>query len=121
MTGILDGYRTQRVDSLLSQQLLSTVIDGSGTYEKLIANDRSFIWVQKFIFAARCSVFAVLTIIKVVGDHNDMDCTFTELNQFVKFMYTGELEGLVNHGLMQLAITYQIKNLEVWKTFLTSI
>jgi len=111
MTGISDSYRTCRVDGLLSQQLLSTVIERNGTDFKLVSNDRRFTQVHKFILAARSPIFAAL-FGKQVGDHHDMDCTFTDLNQFVKFIYTGELEGLVNPGLMQLAITYQIKTLE---------
>ena len=34
------------------------------------------------------------------------------MNQFIKFIYTGELEGPVSHGLVQLAVKYQIKTLE---------
>ena len=41
-----------------------------------------------------------------------MDCTSEEMQQFIKFMYTGELEGLASHELMQLAAKYEIKTLE---------
>ncbi len=34
------------------------------------------------------------------------------MSRFIKFIYKGELSGLINHALMQLAAKYQIKTLE---------
>ena len=44
--------------------------------------------------------------------HLALDCTVNEMKQLIKFIYAGELEGLVSQELMQLAVKYQIKTLE---------
>lgn len=95
---------------------MSIVIDGDRSHQssadfKLISKDGSFIQVQKFILAARSPVFAALFTEEVEPNHV-MDLTFSEMNQFVKFIYTGELEGLFTYGLLQSAIAYKMKTLE---------
>lgn len=42
-----------------------------------------------------------------------MDCTADELKQFIKFIYTGELEGLISNELMELAVTYKVDTLKI--------
>ncbi len=111
LIGISENYRSYQIDGLLSQQLQSFVVNQVGTDFKLITKDKKAVNVHKFILAARSSVFA--TIFKEPGNTFDvMDCKMDELKQFVKFIYTGELEGLVNDGLMKLATKYKVTTLE---------
>ena len=44
--------------------------------------------------------------------YHAMDCTADELEQFIKFIYTGKLEGFVSYALMHLAAKYEIKTLK---------
>jgi len=114
LTGIGDNYRVQQMDSLLSQQLwISTENQENRAYFKLIANDGKSFPVHKWILAARSPVFAALfsSNEEIESIHLAVDCNVDEIKQFVHFMYTGELEGLASHTLMQLAVKYEIKTL----------
>ncbi len=86
-----------------------------GTDFKLIANDGKTFPVHKFILAARSTVFAVLfkedQDFNTISSFNIMDSKGDELEQFIRFIYSGELEGTVDHALMKLAEKYQIKTL----------
>ncbi len=115
LTGIVDNYRVHQVDGLLSQQLWFSVTDQpNGADFKLIASDGTFLPVHKWMLAARSPIFAALFSSNepVTTLHLSVDCTVNEMSQFIKFIYTGELEGLVSHTLLQLAVKYQIKTLE---------
>jgi len=62
--------------------------------------------------AARSPVFAAL-----LGEDEHkllhyIDCSLDELNQFIKFIYTGEFEEPVNGETTRLAVQYQVKNLQ---------
>jgi len=116
LDGIVENYRVHQMDGLLSPQLLPSVLDqlNNETDFRLIASDGNSFPVLKWMLAARSTVFATL-----FGDeenieslHLAVDCTGNEMKQFIKFIYTGELEGLVTQELMQLAVKYRIKTLE---------
>jgi len=114
--GITENYRINRIDGLLNRQLWSTFTNQDGTNFKLIAaNSGKKCNVHKYILATRSPVFAALFSneeSKLKNQHAVLNCNEDEMNQFIKFLYTGELEGPVSHGLMQLAVKYQIKTLE---------
>jgi len=114
-TGIVDNYQVQQIDGLLSDQLWLSVteqLDGEGF--KLIASDESYLPVHKWMLAARSPVFAALFSSEedIQSLHLIINCNAEEMSQFIRFIYTGELEGLVTQELAQLAIKYQIKTLE---------
>ena len=112
LIGITENYRSYQIDGLLSQQLQSFVLDQVGTDYKLITKDKKIVNVHKFILAARSPVFATMFIKEAADLNHEMDCTIDEMKQFVKFIYTGELEGIVYDGLIQLAVKYKVKSLE---------
>lgn len=66
------------------------------------------------MLAARSPTFAALFIQKEKEQNHAMECrTVDEIEQFIKFMYTGEVEKPVNDGdLTRLAVKYQVKTLE---------
>ena len=108
-----DNFRVQQIDGLLSQQLWSTLTNQQGgTDFKLIAKDGKVLNVHKFILAARSPVFANLFNHEEIEESHYIDCTEDEMTQLVKFIYTGELEGIVGVELMQLAAKYQMTTLE---------
>ena len=73
--------------------------------------------VNKFILAARSSAFEALFYhqSKKISSTYVMDCTAEEMSQFIKFIYTGDLEGQVisNDGFKQLIGKYKVKTLEI--------
>jgi len=114
LTGIGDNYRVQQMDSLLSQQLRISIENQEDIASfKLIANDGKSFAVHKWMLAARSPVFAALfSSNEEIGSiHLAVDCNANEMNQFIQFIYTGELVGLVSNALMQLAVNYEIKTL----------
>lgn len=113
LSGVEDiKYQARQMDTLVSQQLLTSVRNQDGTDFNLITRDGKSFPVHKFILATRSTVFAALFIREESQLNHVMDCTEVEMDQFFKFVYTGELEGLVSYELMQLAVTYQIETLE---------
>jgi len=117
LDGIVENYRVHQMDGLLSPQLLPSVEDqlNNGTDFKLIASDGNSFPVHKWMLAARSQVFATLFSDEensIESIHLAVDCTVNEMKQLIKFIYTGELEGLVTQELMQLAVKYRIKTLE---------
>lgn len=114
ITGTSMDYVTQRTDGLLKEQIWSSAQNVVGTDFDVIAEGKKFP-VHKFILAARSSVFAHLfetekeKFEKEIMIEVDVTC----MEQFLKFIYTGELEGPIrNLQLMNLAKKYQIKTLE---------
>jgi len=116
LTGIVDTYRVHQIDGFLSQQLWSSITDQlNGADFKLISNDGKSFPVHKWMLSARSQVFAALFVSdeeNFKSFHLAVDCTMNEMSNFIKFIYAGELDGLVNHELMKLAAKYQIKTLE---------
>jgi len=113
LTGIVDNYLVHQVDDLLSQQLWSSII-ATGTDFKLIASDGNSLPVHKWVLSARSPVFATLFSSgeEIESIHLAVDCTMGKMKQFIQFIYTGALEGLVSRKLLKLAVKYQIKTLE---------
>ncbi len=112
LSAVEEKYQAHEMDTLVSQQLLTSVKNKDGTDFHLITRDGKSFPVHKFILAARSTVFAALFIVEEFEPNHAMDCTEIEMNQLIKFVYTGELEGPVSHELMQLAVTYKIETLE---------
>ena len=115
LTGIVNSYGFHQMDGLLSQQLPTSINNQKNwTSFKFITTDGLIFRVHKWMLVARSPVFAVLLSSdeEIESIHLTVNCTVHEMNQFINFINTGELEGLVSHALMQLAAKYQIKTLE---------
>jgi len=114
LTGITgNNYQVLPLDGLLSPQLmLSPVLNHDGTDSTLISSNGKNFPVHKWILAARSPVFATLFSKEEVELNYFIDCTEDEMKQFIKFVYTGELEGLVTQTILQLADQFRIKALE---------
>ncbi len=114
-TGIVDNYRVLQMDHLMSQQLqISLKNQKYCEYFKLITTDGSIYLVHKWVLVARSPFFNNLfwDNQEFGSIHLAVDCTVNELAQFVHFIQTGKLVGLVSHALMQLAAKYEIKTLQ---------
>ncbi len=127
IAGTVEGYQVQQMDGLLKEQIWSsTVTNPYGTDYKIIVGENKFL-VHKFILAARSPIFASkfsnekpssrdLDDEEEGNQQLNMDLDGVDspcMEQFLKFIYTGKLEEpVINDGLMQLAVTYQIKMLE---------
>jgi len=120
---IVENYYIMRKDSLLKEQLWSSAVNRMGTDFEFIAEGKIFP-VHKFVIAARSPVFADLAGLKErLPDEKDTPQAIAlkqktesvdaaSMEQFLKFVYTGELEGSVGKELMTLATTYKVKTLE---------
>lgn len=114
LSGIIQDYRTEEMDFLLRSELWSSRTNRVGTDFEIIAEGIRFP-VHKFMLAARSPVFAA----KFQDDNHaggtteDIDfADSTSVQQFLKFIYTRELEGPVkSQHLMQLALSYEIETL----------
>jgi len=114
------NYSVQRLDNLLGQQMWKAAVNQDGTDYELIAQGRRF-FVHKFVLAARSPIFAALfatsagahvgvrRLQRLKNTFGDESC----MEQFLKFIYTGELEGAVSHQLKELAEAYEIKTLQL--------
>ena len=115
IAGVVEDYQVQRMD-LLMDELWRFANDESATDFEFITLEGRRFPVHKFILAARSPVFASLcdtsedeTQFQQKTESVDATC----MEQFLKFIYTGQLEGVVNnHQLKQLAETYQVKSLQ---------
>jgi len=107
---IVEVYKIQLIDNHLSNQLWSTVVNQDSTDFNLITRGKTFP-VHKFVLAARSPVFSALF------DNGTLQLKLPFVNaacleQFLKFIYTGELEGpVISDQLMKLAKTYKITTL----------
>ncbi len=110
INSIVKAYQIQRVDYLLSSQLWSSVVNSNLTDFELICGGKSYP-VHKFVLAARSPVFSAILgsgIRLLKTPYVEAAC----MEQFLKFIYYGELEGAAQNGqLIKLAETYQIKTL----------
>ncbi len=102
------------MDHLVSQQLFASVTNQEGTNFNLIAKDGKVFPVHKWILAARSNVFEAMfrDDLEAVNSSHFMEFTSNEIEQFIRFVYTGEFEMVATNELMQLAINYKLKNLE---------
>ena len=106
------NYHAERIDLLLGQQLWSAAVNQRGTDLILFAEGIRFP-VHKFILAARSFVFAN-QIQAIEAQQQEPLIAFPNksiLEQFLKFIYTGELVGEVSNPLWQLAVDYQVETL----------
>lgn len=114
LSGVVGDYRVQEMDLLLRNQLWSSFTNQVETDFEIIAEGKRFL-VHKYMLAARSSVFAAK-----FNEQNSGRATeevvlvdAASVLQFIKFIYTGELEGPVkSEELLQLANNYKIKTLE---------
>ena len=111
------NYPVLRFDSLFGQQMWLAAVNQAGTDYEMIAQGKRF-FLHKFVLAARSPVFAALFAVSgaqveekrsqrlkaIYGDESS-------LQQFLKFIYTGELEGAVSHHLKELAEIYEVNTL----------
>lgn len=113
LNGIMEKYQVHHMDARLNHQMMASITNQDETDFNLITKDGQRFPVHKWMLAARSPIFAALFLNQEeIEPNHSMECTLNEMNQFIKFIYFGELEGLVNHELMHLAVTYQIKTLE---------
>ncbi len=111
-------YPLSRYDGLLGRQLWTASIQQLGTNYELVAEGKRF-YVHKFILASRSPVFASLFSAHSTQEELERSRRVRRMNfqdastlrQFLKFLYTGELEGPVNRALLELAFTYQVLGL----------
>jgi len=95
---------------------LASGIENETDFKLQITGGKSFP-VHKFVLAARSPVFAAQFNAQQTEEEFkqviiDLDVDETCMNQFLKFIYTGELDGPVTSQLVQLATHYQIETLE---------
>ncbi len=113
VSGVVEDYEFQQIDGLLKEQLWTSITNQVGTDFELISNNGKRYPVHKFILAARSPVFSALLKSEEAGNSIGFNLDDGSIEQFLKFVYTGELEGPIkSYQLMDLAIHYQIKNLE---------
>lgn len=115
----IEDYDMQQVDSLLKEQFWSSAVNRNLTDFELNVDGRCFP-VHKFVLAARSPVFATLfedeslksptEAITTIQRIAPVDAECMEL--FLKFIYTGELDGIATKDLLKLASFYQIETLE---------
>lgn len=116
ITGVIEDYQVYQKDSLLNEQLwLPTGGYKNGADFEIISAGNIVFPVHKFILAARSPVFEAQFNYKKTKLNQQIfyDVDATTMEQFLKFIYTGELEGSIESlKLKELASTYQIKTLE---------
>ena len=110
--GVVEDYKIQQKDSLLTNELWLSARNRIGTDFEIIAANKKIFPVHKFILAARSPVFAAQFNEKEVKFKQVFEVGATCMEQFLKFIYNGELEGSISPKLKELATAYQIKTLE---------
>lgn len=115
-TNITPNYVIERLDGLLGQQLWSSAVNQEGTDHQFIAEGKSF-FVHKFVLSARSPVFRVkFSALEIQlgeqGSSEFEDYSYVLVEQFLKFIYTGELEGAVSPQLKEVAEMYEIETLK---------
>ncbi len=105
------SYLRQK-DSLLNEQLWLSAQNEIGT-DLNITDGKTIFPVHKFILSARSPVFAN-QFNNEKKEETYLDVEADCMEQFLKFVYTGKLEGIITtpKKLKELASTYQIKTLE---------
>ena len=114
ITGVADGYRVQ--DCGLIEHLWSSALNRVGTDFELIVEGKSFP-IHKVVLAARSPVFEAQfkNESSTIESKQTIDAVDAKsMEQFLKFIYTGELDGPIIRNrdqLFHLAETYQVQTL----------
>ena len=119
MKSAIEDYDMQKVDFLLKEQLWSSAVNRNLTDFELTVEGKCFP-VHKFVLAARSPVFATLFEDEPLKSPTESISTIQRIapvdaecmEQFLKFLYTGELDGIATKDLLQLASIYQVETLE---------
>ena len=115
LTGCLPEYRYQLRDSLLRENLWSAAQNQNMTDVMFLVNGVDKFYAHKMILAARSPVFASQferrpifpTELEIIAlDNVDP----SDLEQFLRFVYTGEFTSTVNAKLLQLFASYRIES-----------
>lgn len=114
ITATAKEYRIGQLDSFMIDHLWSAVTKRTWTDFELIAHvDNKSFWVHKFVLAARSPVFASLFSKDPAASSQTDFVDSTSMEQFIKFLYTGQLVGLVcGPCLWKMASKYQIPTLQ---------
>ena len=112
--GSVDSYPFQRCDIRMGKQLWTAAKDTQLTDVEFIVGDRSF-WAHKFILAARSPVlkamFGADMIESRTGRVSIDDADPDTFQQFLYFVYTGQLHGEVSSELEYVAEKYNVQTL----------
>jgi len=114
ITSTAKDYRIQQVDSFMMDHLWSSVTNRTWTdFELVASSDKKSFWVHKCVLAARSPVFASLFSKEpVISSLTEPVCS-TCMEQFLKFIYTGQLVGLAcGRNLWKTASKYQLPILQ---------
>ena len=121
LKGIVDGYSYHPCDRLAKEQLWSAVNNKLHSDVEFIVQDKRFS-AHKAILSARSPVFRAEFIRVNPHEIQIDDVNASSLEQFLHFVYTGELlqfsftgepaPMLTNKDLLKLAERYQLKTLE---------
>ncbi len=114
-SGNTADYRVQRLDCLLIDHLWSSETSHLWTdFEFIAATDMKRFSAHKFILAARSTVFAAIFSKNMESQSSLAEPVDSNtMEQFLKFIYTGQLVGLISSSdLGQLATKYQISTLQ---------
>ena len=121
LKGIVDGYSYHPCDRLAKEQLWSAVNNKLHADVEFIVQDKRFS-AHKAILSARSPVFRAEFIRVNPHEIQIDDVNASSLEQFLHFVYTGELlhfsftgepaPMLTNKDLLKLAERYQLKTLE---------
>ncbi len=118
--GYVDSFRAQRMDCLLKEHLWSSIKNPDFTDFVILTRGIQFP-VHQFILAARSPVFAALFKTKkrskseIVKPQQEIDYVDPAcMEQFLKFIYTGEIEGPIKNCqmMMKLATTFQVNTVK---------
>jgi len=119
ITGVVEEFQFNQKDSLINEQFWLSSGNRIGTDFEILIGKKIFP-VHKFILAARSPVFASLfnqeKLVELESNRElkfDFDVDKSCMEQFLKFIYTGQLKGAISNPkkLKELATTYQIKTL----------
>ncbi len=114
ITATAKDYRIQQVDRFMMDHLWPAVTERTWTDFKLIASvDKKSFWVHKFVLAARSPEFASLFSKDPAASSQTESVDSTCMRQFIEFLYTGQLVGLVcGSYLWKMALKYQLPTLQ---------
>ena len=114
LKGIVDHYSPDRFDSFLADQLWEACEKKHQTDILFKVGDRSF-WAHKFILAARSPVLAAMFHADMIESRTgtvEIDDVDPDIfRQFLRFVYTGQVNGPFSKELKRVADKYDVKTL----------